>query len=74
MIKNSNSIYNLNDSQNKILSSKVEKEFNILNANVLDEMISGNIKNENLSTEEFVEEVLKLLEIEKAKFGDKQIK
>ena len=38
MDENSNGIYNLNDYKNKVLSSKIEKEYNILNALHLHEL------------------------------------
>lgn len=62
MDEHSNGIYNLNDLRNKILSSKIEREYNILNVNLLDKIISGNIDTSGLSSDQYVEKVIELLD------------
>lgn len=65
MRENSNGFYSLNDNQNKELSSRIEHDYNILNAVVLNNLISDKIDLENYSNEGFISQVLNLLEIEK---------
>lgn len=68
MFENSKGIYNLNDYKNKVLSSTIEKDYNILNVNVLDDLIAGKIDLEGLDTEKYVEKVIEILKIEKGRF------
>src|SRR5690606_13584738 len=62
MEKNSNKIYRLDDFQNQILSSKIEKDYNILNVNVLEELIVGKIELNGIDSKYYIDEVINLLE------------
>ena len=66
MVKNSEGLYKLSDHKNKLLSSKVETNYNILNVNVLENIITGKIDLAQLSENDFIEKVIELLEIEKS--------
>ena len=72
MVKKTDGLYNLDDKSNKILSSQIEKKYNILNADVLDSIISGNLGSESLVKGEFMEKILQLLEAYKKDIDDKQ--
>lgn len=65
MVKNSNNIYNFNDYQNKELSSRIEKEYNILNANFLEDLISDKINLSEIDSNVFVQKVFEILEEKK---------
>ncbi|SHL34878.1 GTP pyrophosphokinase [Flavobacterium chilense] len=62
MLKNSNGLYDFEDQKNKELSSRIEKNYNILNAGYLDTLIMDKIDLHNLSSQEFVQKVLELLD------------
>jgi len=72
MVKNSEGLYNLNDKNNKILSSQIEKKYNILNANALDSIISGNINTKSLDTDKYIGRFFELLEAYKEDIDKKQ--
>lgn len=72
MIENSNGLYDLNDYKNKVLSSKVEKDYNILNVDVLDGLIAGKIDLTEINTSEYIEKVFELLENEKIRIDNKE--
>lgn len=74
MLKNSNGIYNLNDYKNKILSSKVEKDYNILNVNILDSLIANKIDLNEMDCETYIDKVIELLNIDKLNYDNKTIK
>ena len=72
--QNSKGIYNFNDYRNKILSSKIEKDYNILNVNILDDIIAEKIELTEIDSDMYIEKVIELLEIEKLKFNEQQRK
>lgn len=72
MVENSRGIYHFNDYRNKMLSSKIEKDYNILNVNVLDNIIANKIDLTQIEEDEYVEKVIGLLEIEKLKIDEQQ--
>lgn len=72
MLQNSNGIYDLNDHKNKILSSKIEKEYNILNVNILDELIAHKIKLTNIDSDTYVANVIEILEAYKMTYNKKE--
>lgn len=72
MVENSGGKYNLNNYKNKILSSKIEKDYNILSAYYLNNTIAGKIDCSKIDENEYVEKVIELLELEKRRIGDKQ--
>jgi putative GTP pyrophosphokinase len=72
MFENSKGVYNLNDYKNKILSSKIEKDYNILNVNILDNIINDKIELKQIDTDKYIEKVIELLENEKLLFDEKQ--
>ena len=74
MVENSKGIYNFNDYRNKILSSKIEKDYNILNVNILDDIIAEKIELTEIDSDMYIEKVIELLEIEKLKFNEQQRK
>ncbi len=67
MIEYSNGNYDLNDNQNKELSSRIEHDYNILNVIVLHELVAGKINLKNYTNEKFIEVLLEVLEAEKFK-------
>nr|WP_315151312.1 RelA/SpoT domain-containing protein [uncultured Flavobacterium sp.] len=71
MFENSKGLYNLNDYKNKILSSKIEKDYNILNVNILDNIINDKIELKQIDTDKYIEKVIELLENEKLLFDEK---
>ena len=62
MLKNSNDIYDYTDYKNKELSSRVEHDYNIVNINLLDTLIAGNIDITGLNSSKYVDKVIDLLE------------
>lgn len=72
MLENSGGLYNINENQNKQLSSRIEKDFNILNTDILDSLIKGKINLGNYNNENFISEVFELLEKEKLRFDEAQ--
>lgn len=72
MLENSKGIFSLNDYQNKMLSSKIEKDYNILNVNILDSIIHNKIDLQDIDSDRYVEKVIELLEIEKSIIDKKQ--
>jgi putative GTP pyrophosphokinase len=72
MLEKSNNIYNFNDYKNKVLSSNIEKNYNILTVNALDNIIADKINLSDISSEQFVEKVIEILEVEKTKIDEQQ--
>ncbi|AXG75101.1 hypothetical protein DVK85_13020 [Flavobacterium arcticum] len=72
MLKNSEGIYNLDNDLNKELSSKIEKDYNILTTNALDDLITDKINLENIDNDNYVDKVLKILEADKERINNKQ--
>lgn len=72
MFKNSEGLYNLNDKNNKIFSSQIEKEYNILNANALDSILFDKIDLQSLDNDKYVDKVIKLLDSYKKAIDEKQ--
>jgi putative GTP pyrophosphokinase len=72
MKENSNGQYNLDDNQNRELSSRIERDYNILNTVVLNELISGKIDLENFEIKKYINDVFEMLEIEKKKIDSNQ--
>lgn len=72
MVENSKGLYHFNDYRNKMLSSKIEKDYNILNVNVLDNIIADKIDLTQIEEDIYVEKVIGLLEIEKLKIDEQQ--
>lgn len=72
MVENSGGKYNLNNYKNKILSSKIEKDYNILSAYYLNNTIAGKIDCSKIDENEYIEKVIELLELEKRRIDDKQ--
>lgn len=70
MVENSGGKYNFNDYKNKILSSKIEKDYNILSADYLNNIIAGKIDYSKIDENEYVEKVIEFLEIEKRRIDD----
>ncbi|WP_343591126.1 hypothetical protein [Flavobacterium sp.] len=62
MLKNSNNIYDYSDYKNKELSSRVEHDYNIVNINLLETLIAGNIDISGLNSSQYVDKVIYLLE------------
>lgn len=65
MSENSNGIYDLTDHDNKILSANIEHDYDIFNALAFHDIIHGKIDLTKVTQQSFIEEVIKLLEIEK---------
>lgn len=65
MLKNSNDLYDYNDFQNKELSSRIEMDYNIINANILEDLISGNIELNFEDSNDFIRKVIQVLEKDK---------
>jgi|APLak6261673822_1056097.scaffolds.fasta_scaffold00297_15 ppGpp synthetase/RelA/SpoT-type nucleotidyltranferase len=63
----SNGNYDLNDNQNKELSSRIEHDYNILNVIVLHELVAGKIDSKNYTNEKFIGDLLLVLESEQIK-------
>lgn len=61
MIEYSKGLYAYEDQQNHILSSRVEREFNILKVSRLDELIRGRVNLIGINEEQYVEQVLTIL-------------
>jgi ppGpp synthetase/RelA/SpoT-type nucleotidyltranferase len=72
MSENSKGIYRQNDYKNKILSSKIEKDYNILTADELNSTIKDKIKLENIHESEYINEVIQILENYKTEIDNKQ--
>ena len=72
MLENSAGLYNVNEIQNKELSSRIEKDYNILNTAILDSLIKDQIDLSNFNSDKFVFEVLEILEIEKQRIDEQQ--
>lgn len=72
MVENSGGKYNLNDYKNKILSSKIEKDYNILSADYLNNIIASKIDYSKIDENEYIEKVIELLELEKRRIDDEQ--
>lgn len=72
MIENSGGIYKLDDFKNKVLSSKIEKDYNILNVNILDNIIAGKIDITQIDQKEYIEKVIELLKVEKLRIDKEQ--
>jgi putative GTP pyrophosphokinase len=72
MLHNSKGIYNLNDYKNRTLSSKIEKDYNILNVNVLDDLIANKIDLADIDNDKYVEKVIEILEADKLITDEKQ--
>ena len=72
MLENSAGLYKMNDIQNKELSSRIEKDYNILNTAILDSLIKGRIDLSNFNNDEFVFDVLRILEVEKQRIDEEQ--
>lgn len=63
MLQHSNGRYDLNEQDNKTLSSKIESEYNILTVKVIDEIITASqIKTDWTGTDEFIAIVMTFLE------------
>lgn len=71
MLQNSGGIYNLNDYKNKVLSSKIEKNYNILNVNILDSLIAGKIDLSDLDSETYISKVIEILDMDKQQYDNK---
>lgn len=67
MMENSKGIYALNDYRNKVLSSRIEKDFDIYRAKFLDDLIKGKIDLLDITAEQYIEKVIKILEAERLK-------
>jgi putative GTP pyrophosphokinase len=65
MLKNSNNIYDYNDYQNRELSTRIEKDYDILIVSALEELIAGKIDLENITTNAYVSKVIQILEKDK---------
>jgi putative GTP pyrophosphokinase len=72
MLEHSNGIYNLEENKNKELSSRIERDYNILNTNILENIIKDKINLEYLNNDKFIEEVLRLLEEDKISTDNKK--
>ncbi|WP_342422527.1 hypothetical protein [Pedobacter borealis] len=72
MVENSNNIYIADDNTNKILSSRIEKEYNILNVNVLNDLIKGKINSDSMNESEYLENVIQILNAEKIRIDEGQ--
>lgn len=73
MLENSNSQYNLDDNQNKELSSRIERDYNILNTNALNEIIANKIKLDDYSNQKFIDKIFIQLEEDKESFDSKPL-
>lgn len=65
MLKNSDGIYDLNDTRNKELSSRVEHDYDIFKINILEDLINEKISTTGLTSNDFVSHVITLLELDK---------
>lgn len=72
MKENSDGLYDLNDNQNRELSSRIEHDYNILNTLALNELISGKIDLENFEINKYINDVFEILEVEKKKIDSNQ--
>jgi|GEM_PF-6521944 len=72
MIENSGGNYKLTDHNNKILSSRIEKDYNVLNAEYLNKLIADKIDVTEINEDEFIEKVLEILDDEKQKIDNEQ--
>ncbi|WP_343705613.1 RelA/SpoT domain-containing protein [Flavobacterium sp.] len=72
MLKNSNGLYDYEDQRNKELSSRIEKNYNILNAGYFDTLIAGKVDLKGLKSDDFVHQVLYILDEEKKNIDDSQ--
>lgn len=73
MLKNSRGVYSLDDNKNKELSSRVERDYNIVKAELLNEIISDKINLENIDNDTFINSVLELLNAEKDRIDKSHI-
>jgi putative GTP pyrophosphokinase len=65
MTENSMGLYKLNDHSNKVLSSQVEKDYEIINVVVLNNVIAGKIDLTGLNEQHYIAKVIELLDSEK---------
>ena len=72
MLKNSNGLYDYEDQRNKELSSRIEKNYNILNAGYFDTLIAGKVDLKGLKSDDFVHQVLYILDEEKKNIDDSE--
>jgi putative GTP pyrophosphokinase len=72
MVKHSKGIYNFSDYKNKALSAQIERDYNILNINVLDSLVSSILELGDINEEQFVLKVLQVLEEDKLQFDKNQ--
>lgn len=72
MSQNSSGIYNYDDTQNRELSSRIEHDYNILNVNILDALISGKIYTQDIDSSRYVEKVIDILEQEKRRIDQQE--
>ncbi|KAB1153933.1 RelA/SpoT domain-containing protein [Tenacibaculum aiptasiae] len=68
MLENSKGLYKLDDPQNKLLSSRIEKNYNMLNVDVFNNIIADKIELSGLDQAGYIDEVIKLLEKDKLQF------
>ena len=61
MVENSHGLYNLNEIENKILSSQIEQDQNILTTALLDDIINNKINLDGINTNDYINEVKKLI-------------
>ncbi len=73
MLENSNNIYNLSEKDNRILSSSIEFNYNILTCLRLHSIIFGKIDLNKINNDDFIQQAIKLLEEEKPKIDEKQV-
>lgn len=72
MKENSNGLYNLDDKQNRELSSRIEREYEILTTVHLNELIHGKINLDNFEINKYIHEIFEILEKEKKISDSKQ--
>ncbi|MBX7225670.1 MAG: RelA/SpoT domain-containing protein [Chitinophagales bacterium] len=71
MLQNSKGIYSLNDYKNKVLSSKIEKDYNILNVKFLDNLIANKIDLTDLDSDTYIRKVIEILDADKLNYDNK---
>ncbi|MBF4469806.1 GTP pyrophosphokinase family protein [Flavobacterium sp. HJJ] len=72
MLENSKGIYDLNEYRNKILSSRIEKDYNILNSDALHTLIFNKIDLSDNDAEIYIEKVFEILDEEKLRIDEQQ--
>jgi putative GTP pyrophosphokinase len=73
MVKCSDGIYENTEKRNKILSSEIESNYNIVNAGLLDDLIcQANINVAGLNSMAYVDEVIKVLDSYKSLIDESQ--